>query len=67
MSYFETIEKVGQMNIFHYLSIEDLSINETIVFQDVRITRQKRFYEVETNELHEVASTVAEALCLLVM
>ena len=67
MSYFERIEQQGQLNIFHYLSLDELNINEMVTFQDVKITRQKRFFEVETNDFHEVAASVEEALGLLIV
>lgn len=66
MTYFERIERLGQMNIFNYLTLDSLSVDECISFQDVKITRQSRFYEVETDQVHEVVSSVEEVFGLLV-
>lgn len=65
MSYFERLEKLGQLNIFHYLAMDSLLIEETVAFQDVKITRQSRFFEVETDRVHEAAKSLDDVLCLL--
>jgi hypothetical protein len=65
MTYFERIEQLGQMNIFHYLLLDKLSVDECVTFQDVKITRQSRFFEVETDRVHEVVQSVEEVFGLL--
>ena len=66
MSYFERIEQLGQMNIYDYLLLEELNINEVLELRpEVIIKRQERFYELETSNIHETATSVEGLLRLL--
>lgn len=66
MTYFERIENCGQMSIYDYLSLDELTVNQTLELRpQVLIKRQGSFYEVETNNIHETAKSVEGVLRLL--